>query len=267
MEKEQNTQVVEKEKETETTENEVEIKEEFTENEQTTTTPDTKDDKTKQQDKKTNAEYAQKRREKEQLETQRKEIERQAELRGIRKALPTNPFTDEPMATDEDVEMYLMQKEMEKEGLDPNSLKDYKTYQAREKEKQAKITQKDDFLKKDSDDFVKKYPDIKADELFKEPRFIKFSKGKLGNIPLTEIYEDYQELVGEIDTRAKEMANKRVAKQIASPGDLKPSGASTAQETLYSLDELKKMTQQEVSENYDRVMKSLGAIRKAKKII
>ena len=63
------------------------------------------------------------------------------------------------------------------------------------------------------------------------------------------------------------MANKRVAKQIASPGDLKPSGASTAQETLYSLDELKKMTQQEVSENYDRVMKSLGAIRKSKKII
>ena len=85
---------------------------------------------------------------KEQLETQRKEIEKQAELRGIRKALPTNPFTDEPMATDEDVEMYLMQKEMEKEGLDPNSLKDYKTYQAREKRKASEDNTKRRLLKK-----------------------------------------------------------------------------------------------------------------------
>lgn len=263
MEKEQNTQVVEQVIDTENTNNEIDIEKDFTDNEEQPTT-EVQEDKTKQ-DKKTNAEYAQKRREKESLEAQRKEIERQAELRGIRKALVKNPFTDDEFKTDEDVELYLTQKEMEEQGYDPTSLRDYKLFKSQKEEKTKQTAQKDEFLKKDSEDFVKKYPNVKADELFKEPRFIKFSKGKLGNIPLTEIYEDYQELVGEIDTRAKEMANKRVAKQIASPGDLKPSGASTAQETLYSLDELKKMTQQEVSENYDRVMKSLGAIRKAKK--
>ena len=55
-----------------------------------------------------------------------------------------------------------------------------------------------------------------------------------------EVYEDYQEFISEIDTKAQELAEKRLAKTIASPGDLKPSGADTTQERLYTFEELKK---------------------------
>lgn len=255
--------------------NEIEINEDFSDNDTQTQQEeqnnDTNETKTteeipKKQDKKTNAEYAQKRREQERLEQERKALERQAELRGIRKALKnTNPYTDEPMETDEDVEFYLTQVEMEKEGLDPLSLKDYKTFQLKNQAATKQTKQREEFLRKDSEEFVKKYPSVKVDELFADTRFKKFSKGKLGNVPLAEIYEDYQEFISEIDTKAQELAEKRLAKTIASPGDLKPSGADTKQERLYTFEELKKMSQAEISKNWDLVKKSQEALIKQKK--
>ena len=253
--------------------NEIEINEDFSDNDTQTQQEEQKEQKEqsteeipKKQDKKTNAEYAQKRREQERLEQERKALERQAELRGIRKALKnTNPYTDEPMETDEDVEFYLTQVEMEKEGLDPLSLKDYKSFQLKNQEATKQTKQREEFLRKDSEEFVKKYPSVKVDELFADARFKKFSKGKLGNVPLAEIYEDYQEFISEIDTKAQELAEKRLAKTIASPGDLKPSGADTKQERLYTFEELKKMSQAEISKNWDLVKKSQEALIKQKK--
>jgi hypothetical protein len=253
--------------------NEIEINEDFSDNDTQTQQEEQKEQKEqsteeipKKQDKKTNAEYAQKRREQERLEQERKALERQAELRGIRKALKnTNPYTDEPMETDEDVEFYLTQVEMEKEGLDPLSLKDYKSFQLKNQEATKQTKQREEFLRKDSEEFVKKYPSVKVDELFADTRFKRFSKGKLGNVPLAEIYEDYQEFISEIDTKAQELAEKRLAKTIASPGDLKPSGADTTQERLYTFEELKKMSQAEISKNWDLVKKSQEALIKQKK--
>lgn len=255
--------------------NEIEINEDFSDNdtqtqqqqeEQKEQKEQSTEEIPKKQDKKTNAEYAQKRREQERLEQERKALERQAELRGIRIALKdTNPYTDEPMETDEDVEFYLTQVEMEKEGLDPLSLKDYKTFQLKNQAATKQTKQREEFLRKDSEEFVKKYPSVKVDELFADTRFKKFSKGKLGNVPLAEVYEDYQEFIGEIDTKAQELAEKRLAKTIASPGDLKPSGADTKQERLYTFEELKKMSQAEISKNWDLVKKSQEALIKQKK--
>lgn len=87
----------------------------------------------------------------------------------------------------------------------------------KEHEKNAKEKAKADFA-----EFGKAYPNIDLDKLLKNPSFEKFSKHKLGNQPLVEIYADYEEIVGTVkNTSYKNAISKEERSTGSSEGTSK----------------------------------------------
>ena len=172
---------------------------------------DTKTDEEKEKEKQTrkkNAEEARKRREKEQkeaIEKARQEGYQKGLSEGKRGALKVNTFTGEPIEDDIDVANFELMQKLKDEGKDP--LKDFaKAKAALEREKKSKEAENEknkkaeeekkakelEDEKKDRSDFVKLVGGKdKAIEVFKDPDFKMFSKGRIGKEPLTTIYNDF----------------------------------------------------------------------------
>lgn len=210
------------------------------------------DTKSTKQDKDVNAEYARKRREQ----------ERQAELSKARidAIIDTldgkNPYTGEEIVDEDDVQEYLEMKEMAKQGLDP--LQDYAKYK-KQKKKESKVneqTQKkrEEWLNNNLSDFMKKYPDKSINELLGNQAFSKFIKGRMYDTPMTELYEDFIEIVGSSEDKSKQMAKQIVANKNASVGSLADTGK--AEQEYYTKEQVKKMTPAEVRKNYEQIIKS-----------
>lgn len=160
------------------------------------------------QTRKKNAEEARKRREREQkeaIEKAAKEAYEKGLREGKRGALKTNPFTGEPIEDDIDVADYELMQKLKEEGKDP--IKDFPKAKAalerelkskeaenekKKKEEEDKKTKLLEDEKKDRADFVKAVGGKdKAIEIFKDPDFKIFAKGRIGNEPLTTIYNDF----------------------------------------------------------------------------
>ena len=151
-------------------------------------------------------------------------------------------------------------KKLEEAGLDPVS--DYWQLDeviAKEKEKEgsSKIDPKQDALQ-----FAKDFPDVPLADLNKDTRFLKFAKGKIGNLPLSEVYSDYQEFIEELDSEADKKARSLMAKAKATPGVTTTTEKSDNE--YYTIEEIKKMPQAEISKNWDKVLKSLAKVRSQK---
>lgn len=163
------------------------------------------------QTRKRNAEEARKRREKEQkelIEKARKEAYEEGLKAGKRGALKTNPFTNEPIEDDIDMADYELMQKLKEEGKDP--IKDFQKAKAliererKSKEAEALKTKKAeddkkaeelDKEKKDRTNFVKAVGGKdKAIEIFKDPDFKIFAKGRIGKEPLTTIYNEFVSL-------------------------------------------------------------------------
>ena len=109
---------------------------------------------------------------------------------------------------------------------------------------------------KDLKDFENKYPDVDITKLDEDQRFLKFAKGKIGVYPLAEIYTDFVELFGELESTVKtELKNKLQRQQAYSQASVKINSASS-EPTYYSMDQLRKMSKEEIRKNYEKVMKS-----------
>ena len=180
---------------------------------------DKKDDKPTKQSQSENAKYAQMRREAEAKAKAEKE-ERERELQrakeegireGKRTALKTNPYTEEAIEDDYDLEVYELQKELDEKGKDP--IKDLPRELARrrrEKEKaerekseaekkskqeqEAKLNELKASMRKEIADVQKKYE--LSDEEMKnlitgDSDFAKKVKEKQGRWTLEEIFEAY----------------------------------------------------------------------------
>lgn len=221
-----------------------------------------------EEEKKRNSDFAQKRREKEKREQEQKDIARKAELSGIKKALKgVNPYTNEALETDEDIEHYLIQVEMEEKQLDPNSLTDFRKFKKLQVEKTQPMSEAE-WVANDSKDFQSKFPDITFDEIFQEKDFLdyveKYYKEEIGKaIPLSKIYgnfKTYKQDRADFDklviAKANEMFEKRMAKKESSVGVLANKNGDGSNEPLYTLEQLKKLTPKEVSANWERVQKS-----------
>ncbi len=134
-----------------------------------------------------------------------------------------NPYTNRQIKDEVDVQEYLDMYEIDEKGGDP--LKDYnekikertRVEIKQQMENERKIQEKE-FFDKDIKNFVDKNPDIELNELFKNEKFKKFSKGKLGNQPLVEIYDDFVDIVGEFKNEAIKTAKKIVANNQTTPG-------------------------------------------------
>jgi hypothetical protein len=219
---------------------------------------DDKNDK-KKQSKEENRKFAERRREREKQEKDRKAIEEKAYRKAILEIVKINPYTEKEIKTDKDVQVYLNMKKLEEAGLDPVS--DYWQLDeviAKEKEKEgsSKIDPKQDALQ-----FVKDFPDVSLADLNKDPRFLKFAKGKIGIIPLSEVYSDFQEFIEELDSEADKKARSLMAKAKATPG---VTTTEKSDNEYYTIEEIKKMPQAEISKNWDKVLKSLAKVRSQK---
>ena len=71
-----------------------------------------------------------------------------------------------------------------------------------EKEKQ------DNWYKDDTKDFVEKYSVEKLQELTKNADFNLFAEGKIGRVPLAQIYESYQKLISKYEQKSVETAKQ-----------------------------------------------------------
>lgn len=208
----------------------------------------------KPQSRDTNAEYARKRR----------EAERQRELTETRnKAIidalgGKNPYTGGDMKDAEDVAEFLTMREIEKKGGDP--VTDYSGHvkeQSRvQREKERTEAEQRAWYEKDRADFAAKYPDADISALIESESFKDYARGKVGEMPLAEIYEGYLRLTAQIENDANRKAAQAVANAKASPGAL--AGAAQVDADFFTRDQVKAMTPAQIGANYDKIRKSMA---------
>lgn len=233
--------------------------------EETQTEQEPKEEPKPKQSAEENAEFARRRREQEQAERIAK-AEESARVNAIIEAVGTNPYTHKPIEDADDVAHYLLMKRIEKDGGDP--IEDFPQYlkkQAREEAEKLKEQETRTLnAKQDVIEFKTKYPNVDLNELAKDNSFDVFSEGKIGNLKLTKIYEQYLEFTNQLNTvklKAQEEAViSKKAKEIASVGSLATAEDVTAN-TLYTLEQLKSMSVEEVEKNWDKVCKSKAILK------
>lgn len=197
----------------------------------------------------------------------RREAEKQAAINAAREEARNqaiietlggkNPYTNEEMKDRADVEEYLAMKEIERNGGDP--LADYSKFQKQKERERAaqaeKKAQEEDWYKKDYEDFVTKHPEANVQALIQNEQFQKFAAGKVGNLPLSEIYEGFIELISDYEKKAQQKAAQLLANQKASPGAL--SSTNTPDSGFFTKEQVQKMTPEEVHKNYDKIRASM----------
>lgn len=172
-----------------------------------------------------------------------------------------NPFTDEEMKDSEDVEEYLMMREIEESGGDP--LRDFSKHQKQKaREKREALEEEEagrERLAADIARFGKEFPGVDISTLFDDPNFAAYADGKLGakGATLTDVYRDYEafveRLTGEKAKRAKEA--QTAANQEASVGSLSSSHKETQE--YYTPEQVRAMSKEEVRANFETIMKSM----------
>lgn len=155
-----------------------------------------------------------------------------AEKKALLKA-QAEEYKKNKAASEKQKEIDDLQDEADKYGSSPEllkELKDLKTELADIKaERQAKKTEEDNKKKADEDwnkqveEFSEKHEDIDLAELQNNAKFMKFAKGRTGS--LTQIYDDYIDLVGEAEA---ETIAKVKSKQERSTSSGKGSGLEGA---------------------------------------
>ena len=199
------------------------------------------------------SEYARRRREAEQAKAIK-----EAEEKAIIQALGgINPYTEEEMKDSHDVAEFLMMQEIKKNGGDPISdfARHQKDRERREADERKKQEDEKAWYQNDKSEFVKAYPDVSLSDLIEDKMFQSFAGGKVGTVPLKEIYEGFLSFTAEYDKRANEKAAQIAANAKASPGAL--SSAGKANEPYFSFEQVKAMSRSEVHRNYDKIMKSM----------
>lgn len=168
-----------------------------------------------------NARAAQLRRERE-----RKEIEERAYQKGIVDSVGgVNPYNNQKIEDEADIQEFLVMREIEKSGGDPIS--DYPSYmkkkareQAQKAAEEAKAQEQKGWFQKDFKEFLETHPDLDFESLQKDEAFQLFAEGKIGNQSLTKIYDDFIKVAGKYEAKAEKTAQKLFAKAKASPGSL-----------------------------------------------
>lgn len=193
---------------------------------------------------------------------QRREAERQAEIKKARTEAiidalgGVNPYTGDKIEDEADVEEYLTMKEIEKAGKDP--IADYSRHVKAKAKEQEKATQekssKEDWFANDGKEFAAKHPDIKIDTLLADEMFRTFSDGKVGTVPMVKIYADYQAFQKKAEERAKQKAAQILANKTASPGKMSAEGTG---DEFFTRDQVKAMSREEVSKNFDKIQTSM----------
>ncbi len=197
----------------------------------------------------------------------RREAERAKELKKARidaiiEAVGVNPYTGEELKDADDVEEYLAMNEIKRDGGDP--LGDYAKYQKKKVRdsraaEEAKENERE-WYKNDRESFIKKYPDVDIEKLVSDKSFAEYAEGKVGQKPLTEIYEGYERFVKAAGKKAEQKAAQALANSKASPGAL--SGGGAPQSDFFTYEQVRAMSDAEVRKNYDKIRESMRSWKK-----
>lgn len=197
----------------------------------------------------------------------RREAERQKELKEVRlKAVietlgGKNPYTGEAITDEADVQEYFTMRDITARGGDP--LSEFASQRKREEknrlESEKKAEKEAAWFREDKERFSEKYPDVEIGKLSADETFIDYAGGKIGTVPLVEIYEDYLKLTAALQKKSKEIASRMVANAQSSPGSL--SGGNTPEEDYYTREQVRKMSKEDVHANYDKIRKSMSTWR------
>lgn len=141
-----------------------------------------------------------------------------------------NPYTGKEIRDKYDVEEYLEMYELDSKGQDP--IDGYRELQKQKARDEATRRIKEDeelkqkqWYENDTKDFLEKYSTEKLQELTKDEDFNLFANGKIGKLPLADIYEDYQKLISKYEKKSVETAKQIVANNNATPGELREGEA------------------------------------------
>ena len=143
-----------------------------------------------------------------------------------------NPYTGKQINDKYDVQEYLDMYELDSKGQDPiDGYRELQKQKARD-EAERKIKADEEAKQKqwyedDTKDFVEKYSAEKLQELTKDEDFNLFANGKVGKVPLAQIYEDYQKLIGKYEKKSVETAKQIVANNSTTPGALEEGEPQT----------------------------------------
>lgn len=143
-----------------------------------------------------------------------------------------NPYTGKEIKDNYDVQEYLDMYELDSKGEDPiDGYRELQKQRARdEAEKKIKADEEEkqkQWYADDTKDFVEKYSAEKLQELTKDEDFNLFANGKVGKVPLAQIYEDYQKLIGKYEKKSVETAKQIVANNSTTPGALEEGEPQT----------------------------------------
>lgn len=116
---------------------------------------------------------------------------------------------------------------------------------------QASEQEAADWYQADSQAFKQEYPDVDREELFGREDFVDFAEGKIGELPMAEIYRRY--LKWHTPPSARELARQ------ASPGALGQARPPMEGE-FFTLNEIRKMTPADIDRQWDKVQRSLKHI-------
>lgn len=229
-----NLEVAAQEETVESTETEVENSEEVQE-ETTTENEDSQEqsqaEETKETQSKEDNKYARMARLQAEKEAEKKieQARKEAYERGLEQGKvqsyigKQNPYTGQTINDDYDVKEYLDMYKLDSEGKDPiNDYRELQKQKARdEAKKQIELDEKakqDKWYEDDTKDFVDNYSMEKLQELTKDEDFNLFANGKIGKVPLKNIYEDYQKLISKYEKKSVETAKQIVANNSTTPG-------------------------------------------------
>lgn len=171
---------------------------------------------------------AEKRREREAKEKAiREKIERDSYRKGIVDAVGgVNPYTNEAITDDADIDEYLLMKKLEKEGKDP--IEDYAAAVKGEKREKAEKAKAESKRVEELAEFADKYPNVDVAALLQDAKFGKFAGKRVQHESLANVYADYLEFTGnesaEIEKKAVVKAKTAAMKKKASPGSLVGNG-------------------------------------------
>ncbi len=192
------------------------------------------------------------------------EIRKSSYNEGIKTAVGNkNPFTNQELLTDQDVEDYLLMKEMDKKGLDPNSTSDFIKFK-REKELENKkkeelekqeIEKQNERFQKDYNEFNSKYSDVDINKLCEEDNeFSEFIQLAINsNMTLIQGYELYLKIANKnAVNKAQKMAKKMVQASMASPGSQVDGNDIVQKNSNY-----KTMSDEEFEKLWEKELKNL----------
>lgn len=137
-----------------------------------------------------------------------------------------NPYTGKPFASFKEFEDYgvrykreRLENEAKKQGKPVEELaeeEENKSFLARKRQEEkeqkaalAALEQRKSFLSADLRTFVTKFPNVDVGKLEQNPKFRKFAGKRLYQEPLSELYGDFVELVGDVERAAVEKAAKK----------------------------------------------------------